>query len=162
MENYLVSSSCEYLERLQGKIRKCLFFCFKIFRNNSVNGSKARTTITRTRLNRPRPCYFTVQHRPQPRINFFISWNLGTRHLFSYLWYKGLVFVEIMVEKWQTCAIDSLCQKFWISVKKGFIGRPESVVTRHGKTLNLWIGTIRFASALPAQIIISLTLSTFG
>ena len=53
-------------------------------------------------------------------------------------------------------------QKFWISMKKGFIGCPESVFTRHGKTLNLRIGTIRFAAALLAQIIISLTLSTFG
>ena len=27
----------EYLERLEGKIRKCLFFYVKIFYNNSVN-----------------------------------------------------------------------------------------------------------------------------
>ena len=26
----------EYLERLEGKIRKCLFFYVKIFKNNSV------------------------------------------------------------------------------------------------------------------------------
>ena len=39
--------------------------------------------------NRPRPFYFTVQPRPQPTAQnwFFISWNLGTRHLFSYLWF---------------------------------------------------------------------------
>ena len=37
--------------------------------------------------NRPRPFYFTVQPSPQPRAQnqFFISWNLRTRHLFSSL-----------------------------------------------------------------------------
>ena len=30
-------------------------------------------------------------------------------------------------------------QEFWSSIKKGFIGCPESVLTRHGKTLNLRI-----------------------
>ena len=37
--------------------------------------------------NRPRPFYFTVQPRPQPTAQnwFYILWNLGTRHLFSYL-----------------------------------------------------------------------------
>jgi hypothetical protein len=40
--------------------------------------------------NRPRPFYFTVQPRPQPTAQnqFFILWNLGTRHLFSYLWFQ--------------------------------------------------------------------------
>ena len=38
--------------------------------------------------NRPRPFYSTVQPRPQPTAQnwFSILWNLGTRHLFSYLW----------------------------------------------------------------------------
>ena len=38
--------------------------------------------------NRPRLFYFTVQPRPQPTAQnqFVILWNLGTRHLFSYLW----------------------------------------------------------------------------
>ena len=37
--------------------------------------------------NHPRPFYFTVQPRPQPTAQnwFFILWNLGTRHLSSYL-----------------------------------------------------------------------------
>ena len=38
--------------------------------------------------NQPRPFYLTVQPRPQPTAQnwFFILWNLGTRHLVSYLW----------------------------------------------------------------------------
>ena len=38
--------------------------------------------------NQPRPFYFTVQPRQQPiaQNRVFILWNLGTRHLFSYLW----------------------------------------------------------------------------
>ena len=31
-------SADEYLETLEGKIRKCLFFYVKLFQNNSVNG----------------------------------------------------------------------------------------------------------------------------
>ena len=47
--------------------------------------------------NRPRPFYFTVQPRPQPTAQnwFFILWNLGTRHLFSYLWFQVLNPMEI-------------------------------------------------------------------
>ena len=39
--------------------------------------------------NRTKPFYFTVQPRPHPTAQnwFFIIWNLGTRHLFSYLWW---------------------------------------------------------------------------
>ena len=36
--------------------------------------------------NWPRPFYFTVQNW------FFILWNLGTRHLFSYLWPQPVPF----------------------------------------------------------------------
>ena len=37
--------------------------------------------------NQPRPLFPTNQPRPQPTAKnwFFISWNFGTRHLFSYL-----------------------------------------------------------------------------
>ena len=40
--------------------------------------------------NRPRPLYFTAQPRPQPTAQnwFFILRNLGTRHLFSYMWQR--------------------------------------------------------------------------
>ena len=42
--------------------------------------------------NRPRPFHFTVQSRPQPTAQnwFFMLWNLGTRHLFSYLWIQSI------------------------------------------------------------------------
>ena len=42
--------------------------------------------------NRPKPFYSTVQPRPQPTAQnwFSILWNLGTRHLFSYLWCMGI------------------------------------------------------------------------
>ena len=33
-------------------------------------------------------------HSPQPRIDFFIFWNLRTRHLFSYLW------ADVYSENW--------------------------------------------------------------
>ena len=41
--------------------------------------------------NWPRSFYFTVQPRPQPTAQnwFFILWNLGTRHMFSYLWFNS-------------------------------------------------------------------------
>ena len=34
--------------------------------------------------NRPKPLYFTFQ----PRIDFLVLWYIGTRHLFSYLWFN--------------------------------------------------------------------------
>ena len=47
--------------------------------------------------NRPRPFFPTVQPRQQPTAQnwFSISWNLGTRHLFSYLWFQVLNPMEI-------------------------------------------------------------------
>ena len=36
----------EYLERLEGKIRKCLFFYVEIFKNNSVLGVLALSKVT--------------------------------------------------------------------------------------------------------------------
>jgi hypothetical protein len=41
--------------------------------------------------NRPKPFYFTLQPRPQPTAQnlFNILWNLGTKHLFSYLCFQG-------------------------------------------------------------------------
>ena len=43
--------------------------------------------LNRVAHNQPKPFYFTVQPRPQPTAQnwFSISWNLGTRHLFSYV-----------------------------------------------------------------------------
>jgi hypothetical protein len=35
-KNIFVLGSYEYLKRLEGKVRKCLFFYVKIFKNNSV------------------------------------------------------------------------------------------------------------------------------
>ena len=35
----------EYLERLEGKIRKCLFFYIRIFLNNSVTTLKAHSMM---------------------------------------------------------------------------------------------------------------------
>ena len=43
-EILFVLGSYEYLERLEGKIRKCLFFYVKIFQNNSV-GSHAISKV---------------------------------------------------------------------------------------------------------------------
>ena len=44
--------------------------------------------------NQPRPLFPTVQPRPQPTAQnrFSISWNFGTRHLFSYLWVSSIRF----------------------------------------------------------------------
>ena len=39
---HFVLGLCEYLERLEGKIRKCLFFYFKIFLDNSVGTHNTR------------------------------------------------------------------------------------------------------------------------
>ena len=51
---------------------------------------KVKKRASKVAHNRPRPFYLTVQPRPQPTAQnwFFILWNLGTRHLFSYLWVK--------------------------------------------------------------------------
>ena len=43
-----------------------------------------------------RSFYFTVQPSPQPRIDFFILWNLRTSHLFSYLWLSLLMICNAM------------------------------------------------------------------
>ena len=54
-----------------------------------------------TLYNQPNPLFSTVQPRTQPTAQkwFFILWNLGTRHLFSYLWVSaGLGFSATLVE----------------------------------------------------------------
>ena len=63
----------------------------KIFSKKLQINFLSMKTLKKTGLkvahNWPRPFYFTVQPRPQPTAQnwFFILWNLGTRHLFSYL-----------------------------------------------------------------------------
>ena len=59
--------------------------------------------------NRPKPFYFTVQPRPQPTAQnwFFVLWNLGTRHLFSYLWLKGrLRHKKSRLQDYKHCILD--------------------------------------------------------
>ena len=48
---------------------------------------KLKKPASKVAHNRPRPFFPTIQPRPQPTAQnwFFILWNLGTRHLFSYL-----------------------------------------------------------------------------
>ena len=49
---------------------------------------KVKKRASKIAHNWPRPFYSTVQTRPQPTAQnwFSVSWNRGTRHLFSYLW----------------------------------------------------------------------------
>ena len=59
----------------------------KKLKKNFFDPEKVKKWASKVAHNRPRPFYFTVQPRPQPTAQnwFFILWNLGTRHLFSYL-----------------------------------------------------------------------------
>ena len=61
----------------------------QLFSANRKSGQKKtlKKWASKVPHNRPRPFYFTGQPRPQPTAQkwFFILWNLGTRHLFSYL-----------------------------------------------------------------------------
>ena len=59
------------------KIQKKIFFAHE----------KLKKTPKKVAQNRPRPLFPTNQPRPQPTAQnwFSISWNFGTRHLFSYL-----------------------------------------------------------------------------
>ena len=52
---------------------------------------KVKKRASKIAHNWPRPFYSTVHTRPQPTTQnwFFVSWNRGTRHLFSYLWRKS-------------------------------------------------------------------------
>ena len=49
---------------------------------------KVKKLASKVAHNQPRPFYSTFQPRPQHTAQnwFSILWNLGTRHLFSYLW----------------------------------------------------------------------------
>ena len=63
-----------------GVFKKILKFFF--------DPEKVKKQASKVAHNRPRPFFPTVQPRPPPTVQnwFSISWNLGTRHLFSYLW----------------------------------------------------------------------------
>ena len=62
----------------------------RVFSKKFFDLEKVKKRASKVAHNGPRPFYFTVQPRPQPTAQnwFFILWNLGTRHLFSYLWLK--------------------------------------------------------------------------
>ena len=64
------------------KIQKKIFFAHE----------KLKKPPKKVAQNRPRPLFPTNQPRPQPTAQnwFSISWNFGTRHLFSYLWYHAV------------------------------------------------------------------------
>jgi hypothetical protein len=49
-KNIFVLGSYEYLKRLEGKVRKCLFFYVKIFKNNSVGWQKVNIFEVPTHL----------------------------------------------------------------------------------------------------------------
>jgi hypothetical protein len=95
----LCNFSVPTLKYFQKKFK--LFFCPGNFK---IRASKVAH-------NRPRPFYFTVQPRPQPTAHnqFFILWNLGTRHLFSYLW-VNYGYLEI----------DSCCQLLLCNICHSF------------------------------------------
>ena len=80
--------------------------CFQFF---FFAHEKLKKPPKKVAQNRPRPLFPTVQPRPQPTAQnwIFILWNLGTRHLFSYLWlelsenicsgkYCNIVFIAVM------------------------------------------------------------------
>ena len=60
----------------------------KIQKNFFFAHEKLKKPPKKVAQNRPRPLFPTNQPRPQPTAQnwFSISWNFGTRHLFSYLW----------------------------------------------------------------------------
>ena len=61
--------------------------CKKNSQNFFFAHEKLKKTPKKVAQNRPRPLFPTNQPRPQPTAQnwFSISWNFGTRHLFSYL-----------------------------------------------------------------------------
>ena len=66
---------------------KKFWLLFTFILCNFINFLSIKTS--KVAHNRPRPFFPTVQPRLQPTAQnwFSISWNLGTRHLFSYLWF---------------------------------------------------------------------------
>ena len=64
---------------------------FKKFLKKFFDPEKGKKQASKVAHNRPRPFFPTNQPRPQPTAqNWFpILENLGTRHLFSYLWWRG-------------------------------------------------------------------------
>ena len=71
-------------------------------------------------------------HSPQPRIDFSYFLNIGTRHLFSYLWKAGKV--------WSL-------PRFWVSIRSNIRNKPPKILKqnirpclsliRHGVALHL-------------------------
>ena len=95
---YLHSNSTQilaYKKKHEKKIpiikKKCLYFMQLFSADNIVffDPEKVKKQASKVAHNPPNPLFFTVQSRPQPTAQnwFFILWNLGTRHLFSYLWF---------------------------------------------------------------------------
>ena len=64
---------------------------------------------TKVAHNQPRPFYFTVQPRTTATAQnwFFILWNLGTRHLFSYLLNNNIVVTFNIQLKPNLCSVKT-------------------------------------------------------
>ena len=105
---------------------QCFFKKNKIF----FDPKKVKKLASKVAHNRPRPFYSTVQPRPQPTAQnwFSILWNLGTRHLFSYLcaectaltsltitliglWQKTTL---ITIRRYSSCALLNLAECYRI------------------------------------------------
>ena len=61
--------------------------CFQKTFKNFFDPEKVKKLASKVAHNQPN-LFFTVQPRPQPTAQnwFFVLWNFGSRHLFSYLW----------------------------------------------------------------------------
>ena len=64
---------------------------FKKIKKKIFDPEKVKKRASKVAHNWPRPFYYTDQPRPQPTAQNWlsISWDLGTRHLFSYPWYSS-------------------------------------------------------------------------
>ena len=79
-------------------VRTLYYSVFKKKIKTIFDLEKVKKQASKIAHNRPRPFYFTVQPRPQPTAQnwFFILWNLGTGHLFSYLWLEFKVVLYLL------------------------------------------------------------------
>ena len=88
---------------------------------------KIEKTDKKVAHNRPKPFYSTVQPRPQPTAQnwFFIFWNLGTRHLFSYLWWslmhdfgraKGVINIAQSRKKGSAIIVATILHYIWYAL----------------------------------------------
>ena len=68
---------------------------------------KVKKRASKVAHNRPRPFYFTAQNW------FFILWNLGTRHLFSYLW----LLIYFFLKKFLPSVLLSDTMHLWFCAK---------------------------------------------